>query len=171
MEVVLIFYSTVGILVSILFIRALSEVVSLVVVIPDLYEQNMAPLVTSLFGNVEQSILNQDPALVATLENLLGQFVKSIGEIISDVSMGIAHSAAGTLFPGCWLAVALCDYYSDPKYYRTEDGWKTDWPASDPDIVQHVPGGSVVWCDGIRWGYSFFIVIFSMDYEDIFEKS
>lgn len=107
--VVLLFYSTVGLLVSLLFIRALSEVVAIVAVIPKLYEQNVSPVLTSLFDNVEQSILSQDPSLVATLEELLQQFVKSIGEIISDLSMsvvGYVSDFTATL-PGLFIKIIL----------------------------------------------------------------
>lgn len=107
--VVLLFYSTVGIIVSIAFIRALSEIVSFVVVIPNLYEQNVSPVLISLFDNVEQSILNQDPSLVATLEELLEQFVKSIGQIISDLSVSIVGFVSDftASLPGLFIKIVL----------------------------------------------------------------
>ena len=49
--VVLLFYGTVGILVSVLFIRALSEIVSIVAVIPNVYEQNVSPALTNLWSS------------------------------------------------------------------------------------------------------------------------
>lgn len=107
--VVLIFYSTVGLLVSLLFIRALSEVVSIVVAIPKLYEQNVSPVLISLFGNLEQSIISQDASLTATLENLLEQFVKSIGEIISDLSMSVVGYVSDftASLPGLFIEIVL----------------------------------------------------------------
>lgn len=107
--VVLVFYCTIGLVVSLLSIRALSEIASVVVRIPRWYSSYVSPLILNLTENIEESVISMDPTLVSSLEEMLEQFVKSIGEILSGISVDImaAVSNITSSLPGVFIKLVL----------------------------------------------------------------
>lgn len=53
---VLVFYSTIGLLISLLGIRAFSTTRDLVMNLPQIYAAHVEPVLTDIFGNVEQGL-------------------------------------------------------------------------------------------------------------------
>lgn len=107
--VVLLFFSTVGLLVTLLFIRAFSEIVSIVVSVPDLYQMHVSPIVSLMIDKIRESTINLDPALVASLEELLTQFVQAIGELLSGLSVDVMAmvSSFSASLPGLFVEIVL----------------------------------------------------------------
>ena len=107
--VLLIFYSTAGILVSLAAIKILSEIVTLVGSIPDIYENLISPAMNTLMEKIEQSFLGMDSSLAAALEQMLEQFVASIGDILSSLSMSVMGMVSGitSSLPGLFIKIVL----------------------------------------------------------------
>lgn len=85
---VLIFYVTVGTLVTLLGIRAFSSVSTLVGSLPSLYRTYADPLMTDIFERVEQAVAQMDPNLLGTMEYIGEQISQSIGQLVSRLSVG-----------------------------------------------------------------------------------
>lgn len=107
--VVLVFYSTVGLVVTLLFLRSFTEIVTLIVSVPDVYELHVAPAISSISENFRESIISMDPSLVATLENLLDQFVQAIGDLLSSLSVNVMTAVSGitSALPGVFVEIVL----------------------------------------------------------------
>ena len=106
---VLLFYSTIGLLLALAGIKAFSAAVELVRDLPQLYTLHVEPMLMDIFGGIERSALRMDPALAATLETLWGDFVSSLGQIVSTLSGSafiMLSGAAGSL-PGLFVKLLL----------------------------------------------------------------
>lgn len=106
---VLVFYSTIGLLLSLLGIRAFSSSRDLVLNLPQIYAAHVEPVLTSIFKNIEQSLKNMDPSLVSTLEELFNQFIQSLGQMVSSLSMGAMGFISGVAssLPGLFVKLLL----------------------------------------------------------------
>lgn len=106
---VLVFYSTIGLLISLLGIRAFSTTRDLIMNLPQIYAAHVEPVLTDIFGNVEQGLQKMDPSLVSTLEDLFNQFIQSIGQMVSSLSMSAmgAISGAASSLPGLFIKLLL----------------------------------------------------------------
>ena len=102
---VLVFYSTIGLLISLLGIRAFSSSKDLVLNLPQIYAAHVEPVLTGIFGNIEQSLKN----LVSALEELFNQFIQSLGQMVSSLSMGAMGliSGAASSLPGLFIKLLL----------------------------------------------------------------
>ena len=83
---VLVFYCTIGLLLALL-----------------------EPVLMSIFSGIEQSVLSIDESLIASMEQLWGQFVESLGQLVSSLSAGtisVLYSLAGSL-PGLFIKLLL----------------------------------------------------------------
>lgn len=92
---VLIFYVTVGTLVTLLGIRAFSYVSSLVGSLPSLYTTYANPLMTDIFERVEQAVTQMDPNLLGTMEYFGDQISQSLGQLVSRLSVGSMELVSG----------------------------------------------------------------------------
>ena len=109
MLVVLLFYSTVGIVIALVVLQAFSEIVSFVNRVPVLYRVHIAPMLEDILLVVEQSVISMDPSLLTTLEETLQQFIQSIGEMLTGFSvnvMGVVSSITSSL-PGLFIELVL----------------------------------------------------------------
>ena len=106
---VLVFYSTIGLLISLLGIRAFSTTRDLVMNLPQIYAAHVEPVLTDIFGNVEQGLKKMDPSLVSTLEDLFNQFIQSIGQMVSSLSMSAMGTISGVAssLPGLFIKLLL----------------------------------------------------------------
>lgn len=105
----LVFYSTIGLLISLLGIRAFSTTRDLVMNLPQIYAAHVEPVLTDIFGNVEQGLKKMDPSLVSTLEDLFNQFIQSIGQMVSSLSMSAMGTISGVAssLPGLFIKLLL----------------------------------------------------------------
>lgn len=106
---VLIFYSTIGVLVSLLGIKIFSVISDFVLQVPYLYDSKIEPFLTSTFNSIETSTYKMNPALVAALSNFFEQFIQSLSGMVSSLSMkavtGVS-SVASTL-PGLFIKLVI----------------------------------------------------------------
>ena len=106
---VLLFYSTAGLLITLLCIKMFSQGKALIVNLPAIYTNRAEPVLAGIFSSIEQSILRMDPSLVGALEELEGHFVQSAGQMVSGLSisaMGWISGFASSL-PGLFINLLL----------------------------------------------------------------
>ena len=105
----LLFFCTIGLLIVLVCIRVLAEGVALFSDIPKLYESYVKPVVNNLMALLEASVISMDPSLVSTLRELLTQFVQSIGDILSGLSMSFVGAVSGitSSLPGLFIKLVL----------------------------------------------------------------
>lgn len=106
---VLVFYSTIGLLLSLVGIRAFSSTRDLVLNLPQIYARHVEPVLTGIFGNLEQALQKMDPSLVSTLEDLFTQFTQSLGQMVSSLSVGAMGTISGVAssLPGLFIKLLL----------------------------------------------------------------
>lgn len=106
---VLIFYCTIGVLLALLAIRALAACESLFGSLPSLYASHVEPLLASLFSSLESLVQRMDPELVSVLEDMTAQFTKSLGQMVSSLSMGAVGliSNWASSLPGLFIKLLL----------------------------------------------------------------
>lgn len=106
---VLLFYSTIGLLLVLLGIKAYSAANTLIEKLPDIYSAHVEPVLMGIFAGIEESVLSMDAALVTALEDMWGQLVQSLGQLVSGISMkamGTVSSLASSL-PGLFIKLLL----------------------------------------------------------------
>lgn len=107
--VVLLFYSTIGLLLVLLSVRLLAGMEDLLRDLPAFYAARIEPALTDIFDSAEQSVLLMDPSLIAALEEVGSQFVQAVGKLVSDLSvgaMGVVSGMASSL-PGLFIKLIL----------------------------------------------------------------
>lgn len=107
--VVLIFYLLMGGLVALLGVQALSNVADMIRNIPALYEDYIQPFFFSALWNVEEFLMRLDPSLVNVLNEMGGEMISSMGQMVSNLSvkaMSIVTSLAYSL-PGTFIQLVL----------------------------------------------------------------
>ena len=106
---VLLFYCTIGLLIVLLSIKAFTAAGDFLQRLPSFYTFRVEPVLMNIFDGIEQSVLSMDEALVASLENLWGEFVNSLGQIVSSLSgraITALSSMAGSL-PGLFVKLLM----------------------------------------------------------------
>ncbi|WP_320164225.1 sporulation integral membrane protein YtvI [uncultured Trichococcus sp.] len=89
---VLLFYSTIGLLFSLIGVKLISVVTGLISGLPMIYETQLEPYLVNLFDVLEQAIYRLDPALVDVLNEGFDQFVNSLGEDVKNISLSLVGS-------------------------------------------------------------------------------
>lgn len=92
---VLIFYSTVGVLFSFAGIKLISTVSGIISSLPTFYENQLGPLLMASFDAIEKAVSRIDPALVEVFNEGFEKFVNSQGESVTKVSMAAVGSLSG----------------------------------------------------------------------------
>ncbi|MDD3169384.1 MAG: AI-2E family transporter, partial [Eubacteriales bacterium] len=106
---VLLFYCTVGVLISLLGVKLISSATAVIIQIPAMYENQLEPFLTDMFNGIEQAVFRLDPALVTALQDSFDQFVVILGERVTNISLAIvgAISNLATMLPGFLIKVLL----------------------------------------------------------------
>jgi sporulation integral membrane protein YtvI len=109
MLLVLLFYSTVGILISLLGIKLVTVTVNMVMALPSIYTTKIEPALNYIFKGIEQTVSRMDPALVESINGLFTQFVQSIGELITNLSVKVveAFTSYASLLPGMFVKILM----------------------------------------------------------------
>ena len=107
--VVLVFYGTIGTLISLLGVKAFAASRELIFNLPQIYALHVEPVLMGIFDGVEQSVLRMDPALVAALEEMFNRLVQSLGQMVSSLSMGAMGTVSdiASSLPGLFLKLLL----------------------------------------------------------------
>ena len=106
---VLVFYCTIGLLLVLLSIKAFTAAGDFLQQLPSFYTWRVEPVLMNIFDGIEKSVLSMDASLVASLEDLWGEFVNSLGQIVSTLSgsaISVLSSLAGSL-PGLFIKLLL----------------------------------------------------------------
>lgn len=106
---VLIFYSTIGVLISLSGVKLISTVSKIVLSLPAIYQNQLGPFLITTFNGIEKAVLRIDPAIVEILNKGFDQLVRSLGENVTNISMAIvgALSNVASSFPVFLIKVLL----------------------------------------------------------------
>ena len=106
---VLIFYSTIGLLLSIIGVKLVTKIIEIIYSLPSLYNTRIEPFLILTFDNIEEIVLHMDPALVSTLNDIFNQFTKTLGQLISSLSMKAVSYISGyaSSLPGLFIKILL----------------------------------------------------------------
>lgn len=107
--IVLIFYCTIGLLITLLGMKAFTETRDLVLNLPAIYSDHFEPGLIGIFDRIEQSILRMDDSLVAALEEMSNELVQSLGQMVSGLSVGVMGIISGlaSSLPGLFIKLLL----------------------------------------------------------------
>ena len=83
---VLVFYSTIGVLLTFLGIGAVAKLAEFVSNIPSLYDTLFQPLLNSIFETIRKTVLLMDPTIADSLAGLYDQLLKSVGSMLGNFS-------------------------------------------------------------------------------------
>ena len=106
---VLLFYSTIGLLLVLGSFKLFSAVWSLMLDLPGLYSSQIQPVFIELFDWIEEAVQRMEPSLVSTLEQIGLQFLQTLGQLISSLSgraISLLSGGAATL-PGLLIKLLL----------------------------------------------------------------
>ena len=92
---VLLFYGTIGLFLAFLSVRAISGVSQFIVNLPGLYAEYAEPVLTSFFESAEEFFLYQDPELLNQLNAVWEQFLNSLGQQVTGLSVGVMGVLSG----------------------------------------------------------------------------
>ena len=106
---VLIFYATVGMLITLGSVKLLTRIGAMMAGFPTFYSRQIEPMVTAIFANIEQAILQMDPAMSKALVEVESHMIQSLGQLVSSVSMGVVSFVSGTAssVPGTFVNLVL----------------------------------------------------------------
>ncbi len=106
---VLLFYCTIGIILSLVGVKIVSTVTEIIYSLPDIYSAYIEPNLIIAFDRIEVAVSHMDVALVSTLNDVFTQFTKSLGDLISSLSMKAVSFVSGyaSSLPGLFLKILL----------------------------------------------------------------
>lgn len=123
---VILFYGIIGSLVAWLGVAAVSGLVELIKKIPVIYETHMIPFFMDIMRNLQAIFDELDPAIVNVLNNVGNQFLSSLGQMVSNLSvsaMSFASSFASSL-PGLFIKLVvmiICTFFIAVDYEKLRD--------------------------------------------------
>lgn len=106
---VILFYGLAGGLLTLLSIRAVTGIVSLIGSLPTMYETHARPFFMAILHNVEAVFMNMDPTLAYTLEEIGLQLIQSLGQLVSSISVWLISFSGGVAaaVPGLFIKFVL----------------------------------------------------------------
>lgn len=106
---VLLFYGTAGVVIALLSVKVVTSATAVVASLPFLYSSEIEPALSALFSSIEQSVFRMDTALVATLNDLFDQFIASMSDLVTNLSVKAVGSLSGYAYslPGLFVKLVL----------------------------------------------------------------
>lgn len=106
---VLLFYCTIGVLISLLAIRLFSSATKLISNLPSIYGTHIEPFLASVFSSIKQAVFRMDPALISALNEFYIGFTQSLRQLISSLSMKAVNVVSGyaSTLPGIFIKLLL----------------------------------------------------------------
>lgn len=106
---VLAFYSVIGLLISLLGIRAVAMTKTLMRSLPQLYQLHIEPALMVIFDNLERWLYGLDASLVSSLNDIAEQSLLSLGDSISSLSLSAVSYLSGfaSALPGGFIKLLL----------------------------------------------------------------
>ena len=107
--VVLMFYATVGSLLTLLGLKAISWLAALVGNIPMIYEVHVQPFLMDVLYSLEVLFTGLDLSVVSVMESVGAQLIQSLGKMVSNASVGVMGFAtvAASSLPGLFVKLVL----------------------------------------------------------------
>lgn len=93
--VVLLFYGTIGTLLTMGSVRVFSFISDLVQGLPRIYLQYVNPVLSDLFRQLEHALQQADPKVLDTVDYLWDQFTRSMSGLVSDLSLSSMEAISG----------------------------------------------------------------------------
>ena len=106
---VILFYGTVGALLTLLGVKVVTWVIALVEELPALYEMYVLPAFMDVFGKIEAVFMDMDPQIAIYLDHIGTNIISSTGDLISGISVkviGLSTSVAASI-PGLFIKLVL----------------------------------------------------------------
>lgn len=91
-SLVLVFYSTVGVIVALLGLKLASTLSKVVSRLPNLYESQLGPYLADTFNGIERAFYRIDPEVTGLFNESFDQFVNSLGVNVSNMSLSLVSS-------------------------------------------------------------------------------
>ena len=109
MVLVLIFYGTIGLIITVLFIKVLTSSADLISAIPSIYTLEIEPELSHIFMAIEKAVFKLDVSLMAAIDEFFDQFISSLGELITGLSVELVSLASGyaSSLPGLFVKLLL----------------------------------------------------------------
>ena len=85
--VVLIFYGTIGVLVGLFSVKAFSTIGMFVTNLPQMFRNYGEPILSGIFERLEQAVIQMDPTLLTGLDYVWDQFMQSLLQLVSRLSV------------------------------------------------------------------------------------
>lgn len=106
---VLLFYCTIGVIISFFTIKLFSSATDLIFNLPLIYETYIVPFLVSAFNEVEQVVSRMDPALISALNESFNNITQSLGQLISTISMQTVRAVSdyASSLPGMFIKLLL----------------------------------------------------------------
>ena len=107
--IVLVFYAVVGVLITLLGVRAISLIVNLVAALPAIYENHILPTLMSIVALIEELFLMMDASVVSIMHDIGTEFIKLVGQMVSGVSaktLAILYGISAAI-PGMFIKLVL----------------------------------------------------------------
>ena len=106
---VFLFYCTVLVLIFLIGIKVASFIVEWTSNLPTIYTTYVAPFLVEGFNEIEKAVFRMDPELILSLDKFSTQFTRSLGELISNISMKTVSAISGyaSSIPGVFIKLIL----------------------------------------------------------------
>lgn len=95
--VVLIFHTTIGVLLTLLTMKIFVSLKQVFLELPTTYTTIIEPMILQISVNIEEIIARLDPALIEAIRSLIVSFTESLGSIISSISTGFMGIISSTV--------------------------------------------------------------------------
>lgn len=107
--VVLLFYVTIGALISLLGVEAVSWITEFVSRLPELYQTYAIPFFADVMNRLEVLMADFDHDVVEALNDMGSKALQSVGQMLSNLSVTVVSMASGaaTSLPGLIIKVIL----------------------------------------------------------------
>lgn len=104
---VLIFHTTIGVLISIIIMKIFVFLKYVFIQLPTTYTTIIEPMILQMSSNFEEIVIKLDPTLIEVIRNFIFSFTESLGSIISSVSKGFLGivSSTVTVVPAFFIAL------------------------------------------------------------------
>lgn len=95
--VVLIFYGTVGVLITFAGFKLTLAIKDIFIELPNIYSTSIEPAIFEWFKNIEEIIEKLDPEMVKAIQDMAGSILSSLGSIVSNISSGVIGIVSSTV--------------------------------------------------------------------------
>lgn len=94
---ILVFYGVLGLIVGVLAIKIAAKVQQMFIDLPEIYKNQIEPLLFSMSDVFEDSIKQIDPSFVEVVNKNFTQIVSQLGEMVSKVSLNFVGSLSNKI--------------------------------------------------------------------------